>query len=386
MKKEIKPLPFPIYFWTVFTLAVSGLIDSAYLAISHYRVYTDIGYRSFCSISKSLNCDTVSQSPYSILLELPVPIWGVIGYLFFIGVLFFACTRDSQKIRIWAVLFALSLIFSIYSVVLAFISAFYIHSYCFMCVVIYGINFLLVFYTWLIQKRFGERASIYRLKKDIKHLWDRKARGIPLVSAFVIGAILLILFMPSYWHLTPPKLSGDINTGYTEDGHPWMGAENPEIEIMEFTDYMCFQCKKMHFYLRQLILQYPDKIRIIHRHFPMDHRFNPLVKEPFHVGTGGMALFAIYAAKKEKFWEMNDILFSIKRDTKRIDLKKIARQTGLEFKALANSMNDQELKYALYLDIVYGLKKGVVGTPSYIIDGQVYRGQIPAEVLNRVID
>jgi uncharacterized membrane protein len=80
--KRIDPLPFPIYFWTIFFLIIAGLANATYLSISHYRVYTDIGYRSFCAISKAINCDTVSQSPYSIFLGLPVPIWGIIGYLF----------------------------------------------------------------------------------------------------------------------------------------------------------------------------------------------------------------------------------------------------------------------------------------------------------------
>ncbi|MBU3949567.1 MAG: hypothetical protein KJ826_15285 [Proteobacteria bacterium] len=45
-------------------------------------MYTDIGYESFCAISKAINCDTVSQSPYSVFLGVPLAIWGVAGYCF----------------------------------------------------------------------------------------------------------------------------------------------------------------------------------------------------------------------------------------------------------------------------------------------------------------
>jgi uncharacterized membrane protein len=76
--KHTDPLPFQFYFLPVCSLVIVGLAASCYLAISHYRVYTDIGYSSFCAISKAINCDTVSQSPYSIFMELPVPIWGVL--------------------------------------------------------------------------------------------------------------------------------------------------------------------------------------------------------------------------------------------------------------------------------------------------------------------
>ena len=93
--KAIQPLPFPVYYATVIVLAIAGLIDSIYLAVSHYRVYTDIGYKSFCAISKAINCDTVSQSPYSIFLGMPVPIWGVIGYIFFLLLLGLATTINN---------------------------------------------------------------------------------------------------------------------------------------------------------------------------------------------------------------------------------------------------------------------------------------------------
>ncbi len=89
------------------------------------------------------------------------------------------------------------------------------------------------------------------------------------------------------------------------------GSETPKIIITEFSDYLCFQCRKMHTALRLLVDHYPDRIRLIHRHFPMDHEFNPLVKEPFHGGSGKMALIRLYAHQKDKFWEINDLLFKI---------------------------------------------------------------------------
>ena len=149
--KNITALPFPVYFWTVAFLTTAGLADSIYLAISHYRVYTDVAYSSFCAISKAINCDTVSQSSYSIFLNVPVPVWGIVGYTFFLLFLPFAWKTEDQHQRIWPLLFLLSLAFSIYSVILALISTFYVGSYCLMCVLSYGINFLLLYFSWLIR-------------------------------------------------------------------------------------------------------------------------------------------------------------------------------------------------------------------------------------------
>jgi len=117
----------------------------------------------------------------------------------------------------------------------------------------------------------------------------------------------------------------------------------------------------------------------------MDNQVNPFVRRPFHVGTGGMALFAIYAASKDKFWVVNDILFSIDRRSRKINLKRLAELSGLNVKELEASIYNPKFRRVLHTDIMYGLKNGIVGTPSYIINGKIYRGQIPQEILNHII-
>ena len=167
-KAPIKPLPYAIYFWTVTALAVAGLLNSAYLAVSHFRVYTDIGYKSFCAISRSINCDTVSQSAYSVFFSVPVPVWGIIGYIFFLLFLPIAWKFRDEKKPIWTLLFFISMGFSAYSVVLALISTFLIHSYCIMCILSYAISFMLLFFTYLIRKRYGLQGWVGNIQECIQ--------------------------------------------------------------------------------------------------------------------------------------------------------------------------------------------------------------------------
>ena len=385
-KKEIKPLPFPVYFWTVAVFSLAGLVDSVYLSISHYRVYTDIGYKSFCAISRTINCDTVSQSPFSIFLNVPVPVWGIIGYTFFLLLVVFAWTREMGKKRIWTILFLLSLVFSIYSVILAVITTFYIQSYCIMCILSYGINFFLLYYLWLMRKRFACEGIIKAFKQDFDFLGIKKVVIGSVFLPFLITAGLTVLYFPNYWTFKPPAQSAAIPTGTTEDGHPWIGAESPELVITEYADYLCFQCKKMHYYLRELIAKNPDKIRLIHHHFPMDHEYNFIVKHPFHVGSGKMALLAVQAGAKGKFWQMNDVLFGAAGETHRINIKDIATRTGLDYPELLRSANDPKALHQLKVDIWQGMKLRMTGTPSFFIDGKVYQGQIPSEIFKKMFN
>jgi len=383
--KQTTPFPFPAYFWTVAILAFGGLSASSYLSINHYRNYTDIGYESFCAISRTINCDTVSQSTYSIFLGMPVAVWGVIGYIFFLLFLPFASGKMAEKKRIWPMLFLVSLVFSCISIIYALISTYYIQSYCIVCMLIYASNFFLLYYVWLIRRRFERTSILDGLKRDIAFLWNVRKRCVSLFSPFLISVILVVILFPNYWNFAPPPLSTDIPKGITEDGHPWIGAEKAELVITEFTDYQCFQCKKMHFFLRQIVAKYPDKIRLIHRHYPMDHKFNPIVKEPFHVGSGAMALLAVYATGRDKFWEMNDILFNVDRRKGTINIKELAEKVGLDYRGLSSSIYDRNTLYKLQIDILEGIKLRITGTPSYVMNDKVYMGEIPPDIIRNVV-
>lgn len=383
---HITPLPYPVYFWTISALAAAGFLDSVYMSLSHYRVHMDMGYRSFCAISKSINCDTVSQSAYSIFLGVPIPVWGVIGYSFFLILVSFAWNKDEEPARPWSLLLILSLIFGCLSIILAFILTSYIYSYCIMCIFVYAINFSLLYFVWLIRRRFDKRNFIDSLKQDIRFLRGKKKRSVSLFLPFVLAIILIVVFFPRYWKFEPQLLFSDVPQGVTEDGHPWIGAENPRLVVVEYTDYLCFQCRKMHFYLRQLISQHPGKIRLVHYHYPMDHEFNPtVVPEIFHVGSGKLSLLAIYAGTQGKFWKMNDILFKIARESKTIDLRELSKEVGLDFRSLAGSINDPRVNKRLQMDIWKGMKLRVIGTPTYLIGGKLYPGHIPPEIIRQAL-
>jgi protein-disulfide isomerase/uncharacterized membrane protein len=380
--KNISPLSFLVYFWTVFLLGLAGLTVSIYLSISHYRVYTDIGYRSFCAISKAINCDTVSQSPYSILLGLPVPVWGIVGYFLFLLLASMTASKAAKRQRLWALLIFISLVFCIYSIILALISTFIIHSYCIMCIICYAINFLLLYYTWLTRNRFKNERFLSGLKKDVIFCWIKRKITFPLLAASGLGVIALVTFTPAYWRLQSPPLTENIPMGVTQQGHPWIGAEHPKLVITEYTDYQCFQCKKMHYFIRQLIAQYPEKIRLVHRHFPMDQGFNPIVKAPFHVGSGEMALLAISAVDDDHFWQINDALFEMAGNHQNINIKELAQKVGMDYRHLVFGLKNRIIRNRLQQDIISGLKLNINGTPAFVIDGKVYFAKIPPEIIH----
>ena len=192
--------------------------------------------------------------------------------------------------------------------------------------------------------------------------------------------------MPHYWQYQFPEPDHSLSHGITENGHPWIGATNPKVTIEEFTDYQCFQCAKMHHYLRQLVTDNPKKIRLVHRNYPMDHEVNPhVVPEPFHVGSARLALLSIAALEQDKFWQVNDVIYKLIRGKEHvIDIQKIAAQVQADPTALAETAYAKQTIKSLETDIREGLLHKITGTPTYLINGEVYPSSLPASIFEKL--
>ena len=116
----------------------------------------------------------------------------------------------------------------------------------------------------------------------------------------------------------------------------------------------------------------------------MDDKVNPIVKEPFHVGSAAMSLLAIYAQSKGKFWEMNDILFNTDIKEGTLNAKTLLKEAGVGTGETMPNIYDPGIQVKLLTDIQYGMELGITGTPAYIIEGQLYLGHIPPNYIEKI--
>lgn len=388
MTTKVHPLHPPrftpqVYFLLVATLCVNGLATSIYLAIAHYRNYTDISYQSFCAISRSINCDTVAQSSYALFFEVPMAAWGGLGYFFFLALLFLSFHQ--KKVQCITPLFFLAGLFSLISIALAVVSIRYIHSYCLLCIVTYAINFSLFATAWMAVNRFGAGSFRTTFHRDLDYLIKKWKQVGTLLLCCMLASFSAVAFYPRYWVLTAQPLDAKVRFGTTEDGSPWIGAQTPSLTIIEYADYLCFQCGKMQHHLRQLINQYPDQIRLIHRHYPLDDKVNPAIKETIHSNSGMLSFFAIMAQQQNLFWQVNDALFREARSKQTISLSAIAKETGMDLSQFQEKLDSPELHQLLAKDIQSGLQHNITATPSYVVDDKVYSGTLPWEIIEAAL-
>ena len=94
-----------------------------------------------------------------------------------------------------------------------------------------------------------------------------------------------------------------------------------------------------------------------------------------------MALLAVFAASKNKFWQMNDLLFAAAGRKNPIIIKDLAAELNLDAMEMGRAIHSRPIRYRLQQDIFAGNRLGISGTPAFEINGRVHLGQIPAEVL-----
>jgi uncharacterized membrane protein/predicted DsbA family dithiol-disulfide isomerase len=367
--------------WAVLILSVVGLLISVALARIHFKIHTEAGFHSFCGRGSTFNCDDVARSRYAILLGVPTALWGIFGYCLSAAVALWGLrTRAAALSAACGLLLFTG--FAAVSASLGAISAFRLHALCVLCFATYGINLLLfvlaLLQTWAIGFSDVAAAPVRQL---------RESPGKTLLVLFLLGvlALGLMALLPSYWQRGVVSsrrtfaLEG-LGRGDTPGGGHWIGAQKPILTITEFSDYECPHCRQAHAQLRAILARSSDRLRLIHRHFPLDQACNRSVERPFHESACQAALIAECAGRAGRFWEANDYLFGSSNSLDTQSTEEIAADLKLDPAALHRCMKDEGLA-AVKNDIEVGIALKLEGTPSFLVDGQVYMGNLPTAAL-----
>jgi protein-disulfide isomerase len=81
---------------------------------------------------------------------------------------------------------------------------------------------------------------------------------------------------------------------------------------------------------------------------------------------------------------MNDLLFGIAARHENFNLKEIAVTTHINQNELVWALKSKQVYQRLAMDLKEGGELGLEGTPGFVIEGKVYQGNIPFDVLERI--
>jgi protein-disulfide isomerase/uncharacterized membrane protein len=377
--------------WAAILLAVAGLGFAIELTLVHVRLEADPSHQSICNLNASVNCDEVAKSSYAILLGLPVSVWGIFGYV--AALVTSVWGLRSRRLAATAALGLIGAACALAAVTYAAISAFVLRTLCLFCMATWGVDIGLFCVAIALAKTGlsdgqGPKALLSEL---VAWLQENTSRAVAwaAVGGLALGMTYRALLHPGDGGLSStaraasplpvPVASTQLAEGIDEAGQPYVGARQPKLVVTEFSDYQCPHCARAHQRLRQLVTKYPEAVRVVHRHFPLDNDCNPRIPRPFHTHACYYARLAVCAVALGKFWRGNDYLFAHGRDESSVAIEAFARELSIPADVLKDCLATKA-DTLLKRDIDAGAKWDIDGTPTFIVGGEKFTGDLPADV------
>jgi len=377
-------------YWLISALASVGVVVSAMLSYHYYALRSGLeGFKSYCNLSATFNCDVIASSRYSELFAgLPLSSFAGGWYLAIAIVALFGrdpfWKRETDRALFVMTGFA-ALISTFYLSVMALI----LKTYCINCLLMDAVGFS----TFLVA---------LSLKVSFKNDAKGKNKSEPeRYKTFAgIAAACMLMALVGLKSLDPLALdsgkSSDLVQGVLETeplivngGTQHINAGNgAKIVIHEFLDFQCPSCRIGAQTMTRLIDRYRDRIQVTLRNFPLDPSCNPGMKgHAGHTAACEAARAAYCVHAQGKFHDVYVSFFENQESFVPGKPTALARAIpGIDEGQLLACMESGNTRVAITADLEEGTRLGVQSTPTFFVNGRKIMGAYPLPVWIKIIE
>ncbi|HEX6509769.1 MAG TPA: DsbA family protein [Chloroflexota bacterium] len=160
-----------------------------------------------------------------------------------------------------------------------------------------------------------------------------------------------------------------------ENDHVQGPADAP-VTLVEYGDYECPFCGRAYGIVKRLQAELGDRVRFVFRNFP-------LVESHPHAEEAAEA--AEVAAQQGKFWDMHDYLYEHQGALDERHLAEYARILSLDAVGFERELDGHAEHSRIEDDLESGLESGVMGTPTFFINGVRYDGSYDIDSMREAL-
>ena len=169
----------------------------------------------------------------------------------------------------------------------------------------------------------------------------------------------------------------DLSEDVSAERDHMRGSDEALVTLVEYGDYQCPYCGRAEVVIRELLETFGDDLRYVWRHLPLND---------VHVNAQTAAEAAEAAGSQGKFWEMHDRLLAAQNELTVVDLTRHAEELGLDMDRFWNELRRREHAPRVDRDVASADASGVVGTPSFFINGRRHSGAYDVASLTQAVE
>ena len=152
-----------------------------------------------------------------------------------------------------------------------------------------------------------------------------------------------------------------------------IGPQDAENTIIEFMDYFCGYCKKIHSELISVVEKRDDTRVIFLQH--------PILSESSNL----IAKMVVAANLQGKGWDLHHGLFTVKGSLTQQKLDQIIKDIQINRTKLMIDMGKDEIDNTVQLSSFLAMGSGARGTPALFINEEFVGGYLPLEKLESML-
>jgi len=161
------------------------------------------------------------------------------------------------------------------------------------------------------------------------------------------------------------------------------GSDDPILTVVEYSEFQCPYCSAFYYTLEQLVEAYPEDVRIVFRHFPLNSIHD----------KAQLASQAVEAAGLQgMFWEMYDVLFQENQNWSGMSvgdftnwLEEKAGEMGLDASQFMEDLNNEAIIKKVEEAIDTAMDIGLGGVPFVLLNGRPWESARDFATLSAVL-
>jgi uncharacterized membrane protein/protein-disulfide isomerase len=377
--------------------AALGLLSSGTSTYVHYQLLRDRGYTSFCDINTTVTCTQSYLSRYGSFGGVPVALLGLLWFVL-AALLAWVAVRGRGDARESApgYLFVLSTVGLAMVLYLGYAAFFLLKAVCLLCVGTYiAVTGLFILSGSIMD--FPMTTLPKRLGRDLRRLLTSPV-ALATAVVFLGGAASAIAFFPREGAIdqAPTVANAQKQGGPQSEFERWyfsqqvvdpgIAMDGAKVLVVKFNDYQCPACGQSYHDYKPVFAKYaashPGAVRLVTKDYPLDPECNFNTPNGAHQASCEAAAAVRLAARHGKGEAMSEWLYANQTTMTPQSVKQAAATVG--------GVKDFDAQYARVIgevksDVAAGGAVNIRSTPTFIINGRMIPGSLPAPYFDQAI-